>query len=134
MHSLLAVPTQDPFGRLSAFRSSSQIAVGDFAQNLLQHLINGECSGIQLNGIICRLQRGHRTLGIALIALPNLLKKTREINIIASRLQLQVTSASTLFRTRGEEYLQRRVGKYHSTHITPVRDQSRCLAEGLLSL
>src|SRR5690606_18674785 len=89
---------------------------------------------IQLYGIVCRLQRRHRALGIALIARPYLIEKTREINIITLGLQLQVTSARPFLGAGGEEYLQRSIGENHRTHVATIGYQPGRLAKGLLSL
>src|SRR3989338_955667 len=48
--------------------SSGQIAQGDFAQNVFQHLLDRKYRGIQLEGVNRRFERCNRSLGVALVA------------------------------------------------------------------
>jgi hypothetical protein len=47
--------------------SSSDIAKRDFTQDAFQHLLDGQFGGIQLNGVMRRLERGYRSLGVAFV-------------------------------------------------------------------
>ncbi|MOA51102.1 hypothetical protein D3C78_1742040 [compost metagenome] len=53
--------------------SSGDIAQGDLALDALQHLLDGQLRGIQLNRIGRRFERGHCALGVALITRTNLI-------------------------------------------------------------
>jgi len=48
--------------------SSGEIAKRDFTQDAVKHLLDGQFGGIQLNGVLRRLERGYRSLGVSLVA------------------------------------------------------------------
>ena len=50
-----------------------EVAQGELASDALQHLLDGQLRGIQLNGIGRRLKRGHCALGVTLIARTDLI-------------------------------------------------------------
>src|SRR5476649_1184878 len=57
----------------SPSESPGDIANGDFTQDALQHLLDGQLRGIQLYGVSRRFERGYRTLGVTLIACTDLI-------------------------------------------------------------
>lgn len=65
-------------GPLRPSWSPGDIANGDLAHDAFKHLIDGQLRGIQLYRVGRRLERGHRTLGIALIARTDLIQQVLE--------------------------------------------------------
>ena len=114
--------------------SPSEIARSDLVENSLKHLLDGHGRGIQLNRIDSRLQRGYRTLGIALIAQTYLVEKTRKTNTVILCLQLKIAPARTFFGTCGQKNLERRRRENHRPHVATVRYQARRLQERPLTL
>ena len=67
------------------------------------------------------------------IAFGYLYRKLREVNIKSFLFQLFMSPLRPFVRARREEDFQPRICKYHSTHITAIRDQTRSLSKCPLS-
>ncbi len=102
--------------------------------HLLEYGIDGKRRTVDHHRIVCRLERGHRSGSISLVAFPDAFEKGAETNTQILIFQLLITPSSALFGARFEEDFQRRVGKYHGTHIATVGDQPRRTAKAMLRI
>ena len=101
--------------------------------NPVQHVVDSHLRRVDNVGVIGGPQWRNRPCRIPFVTPFNLVEKAREVNIFPFFFQLLIAPLRPCLGTGREEYLDRRIGENHGSHVAPVRHQSRRLAESALA-